>query len=164
MRLAGALWGRRVEAHETAALLEPYGEWAGLASAHLLALSGRMNAGVDLRQRAADLARQVERDVLVHRVELVDVGHADGREPVDDAPHERLGRARAGRDADRADAVEPGLVDRATRPRSGSSATPASRATSTSRFEFDELRDPITSTRSTSRTSAFTAAWRFEVA
>ena len=41
VRLAGALWGRRVEGHETAALLEPYGEWAGLASAHLLAISGR---------------------------------------------------------------------------------------------------------------------------
>ena len=30
--------------------------------------------------------------------------------------------------------------------------------------ELDELREPITSTRSTSRASAFTAAWRFEVA
>jgi 3-methyladenine DNA glycosylase/8-oxoguanine DNA glycosylase len=44
VQLAGALWGRRVETYETAALLEPYGEWAGLASMHLLALSGRMNA------------------------------------------------------------------------------------------------------------------------
>jgi 3-methyladenine DNA glycosylase/8-oxoguanine DNA glycosylase len=44
VQLAGALWGRRVETCETAALLEPYGEWAGLASMHLLALSGRMNA------------------------------------------------------------------------------------------------------------------------
>ena len=35
---------------------------------------------------------------------------------------------------------------------------------STRRFELDELRDPITSTRSTSRTRAFTAAWRFWVA
>ena len=41
VKLAGALWGRRVEGHETAALLEPYGPWAGLASAHLLAISGR---------------------------------------------------------------------------------------------------------------------------
>jgi 3-methyladenine DNA glycosylase/8-oxoguanine DNA glycosylase len=40
VRLARSLWGRRVETHETAALLEPYGEWAGLASMHLLALSG----------------------------------------------------------------------------------------------------------------------------
>ena len=38
-----SLWGRRVETYETAALLEPYGEWAGLASMHLLALSGRTN-------------------------------------------------------------------------------------------------------------------------
>jgi 3-methyladenine DNA glycosylase/8-oxoguanine DNA glycosylase len=29
--------GRRVDATETAALLEPYGEWAGLASLYLLA-------------------------------------------------------------------------------------------------------------------------------
>jgi AraC family transcriptional regulator of adaptative response / DNA-3-methyladenine glycosylase II len=41
VKLAAALWGRRVEGHETAALLEPYGPWAGLASAHLLAISGR---------------------------------------------------------------------------------------------------------------------------
>ena len=30
------LWGRYVEAEETDALLEPYGEWAGLASVYLL--------------------------------------------------------------------------------------------------------------------------------
>jgi DNA-3-methyladenine glycosylase II len=39
--LAGQLLGRRTEAHETAALLEPYGEWAGLASVYLLAGAGR---------------------------------------------------------------------------------------------------------------------------
>jgi DNA-3-methyladenine glycosylase II len=33
--------GRRVEASETAALLEPYGEWAGLASVYMLAGLGR---------------------------------------------------------------------------------------------------------------------------
>ncbi|HZQ16849.1 MAG TPA: hypothetical protein VFA82_08765 [Gaiellaceae bacterium] len=36
-RLASALWGRRVEPEETDVLLEPYGEWAGLASVYLLA-------------------------------------------------------------------------------------------------------------------------------
>ena len=36
VRLLGGLRGRRVEAWETAELLEPYGEWAGLASAYLL--------------------------------------------------------------------------------------------------------------------------------
>jgi 3-methyladenine DNA glycosylase/8-oxoguanine DNA glycosylase len=36
-RLAGALWGRHVEPEESDALLEPYGEWAGLASVYLLA-------------------------------------------------------------------------------------------------------------------------------
>ena len=43
-------------------------------------------------------------------------------------------------------------------------ATPAARATSTSRFEFDELREPITSSRSTSSSSSFTAHCRLEVA
>jgi 3-methyladenine DNA glycosylase/8-oxoguanine DNA glycosylase len=37
VKLASALWGRRVEAEETDALLAPYGEWAGLASVYLLA-------------------------------------------------------------------------------------------------------------------------------
>lgn len=37
VKLAIALEGRWVEAHETAALLEPYEEWAGLASVYLMA-------------------------------------------------------------------------------------------------------------------------------
>jgi DNA-3-methyladenine glycosylase II len=37
VKLASALWGRWVEAAETDALLEPYGDWAGLASVYLLA-------------------------------------------------------------------------------------------------------------------------------
>ena len=37
VKLASALWGRRVEAEETDALLAPYGEWAGIASVYLLA-------------------------------------------------------------------------------------------------------------------------------
>jgi AraC family transcriptional regulator of adaptative response / DNA-3-methyladenine glycosylase II len=36
VRLLGALRGRRVEGWETAELLEPYGEWAGLASVYML--------------------------------------------------------------------------------------------------------------------------------
>jgi 3-methyladenine DNA glycosylase/8-oxoguanine DNA glycosylase len=36
VKLCSALWGRRVEARETAELLEPYGEWAGLAGVYLL--------------------------------------------------------------------------------------------------------------------------------
>ena len=43
-------------------------------------------------------------------------------------------------------------------------STPAARATSTSRFEFEQLREPITSSRSTSPSSSFTAHWRFVVA
>jgi 3-methyladenine DNA glycosylase/8-oxoguanine DNA glycosylase len=36
VKLCSALWGRRVEPWETAKLLEPYGEWAGLAGIYLL--------------------------------------------------------------------------------------------------------------------------------
>ena len=36
VKLMSALRGRWVDAHETAELLEPYGEWAGLASRYLL--------------------------------------------------------------------------------------------------------------------------------
>ena len=36
IRLCSALLGRRAEAADTAGLLERYGEWAGLASLHLL--------------------------------------------------------------------------------------------------------------------------------
>jgi len=41
VKLASALRGRRVEAWETEELLEPYGEWAGLASVYLLAAYAR---------------------------------------------------------------------------------------------------------------------------
>ena len=52
-RLAGALAGRRVEPEETDALLEPYGEWAGLASVYLLA---GFHAGLVPLDRAGRLA------------------------------------------------------------------------------------------------------------
>jgi AraC family transcriptional regulator, regulatory protein of adaptative response / DNA-3-methyladenine glycosylase II len=41
VKLQSALRGRWVEAEETADLLEPYGEWAGLASVYLLAAHAR---------------------------------------------------------------------------------------------------------------------------
>ena len=41
MKLLAALRGRRVEAWETAELLEPYGDWAGLASVYLMKGFGR---------------------------------------------------------------------------------------------------------------------------
>ena len=41
VKLLSALRGRWVEASETAELLEPYGEWAGLASVYLMAAWGR---------------------------------------------------------------------------------------------------------------------------
>jgi DNA-3-methyladenine glycosylase II len=37
VKLLGAMRGRRIEGWETAELLEPYGEWAGLASVYMLA-------------------------------------------------------------------------------------------------------------------------------
>ena len=48
VKLASTLWGRRVEAEEADVLLEPYGEWAGLASVYLLA--GAAAGLVPLRQ------------------------------------------------------------------------------------------------------------------
>ena len=41
VKLLRSLLGRPVEAEETAALLEPYGEWAGLASIYLISGSAR---------------------------------------------------------------------------------------------------------------------------
>jgi 3-methyladenine DNA glycosylase/8-oxoguanine DNA glycosylase len=51
IKLASALRGRWVEAEETAELLAPYGEWAGLASVYLLA--GARQGLVPLADRAA---------------------------------------------------------------------------------------------------------------
>ena len=56
VKLASALWGRRVEAEETDVLLAPYEEWAGLASVYLLAgygagLVGLRDANRDPRRR-----------------------------------------------------------------------------------------------------------------
>ena len=45
--------GRRVEGWETAELLEPYGEWAGLASVYMLAgYASGLAAGAALRRAA----------------------------------------------------------------------------------------------------------------
>jgi 3-methyladenine DNA glycosylase/8-oxoguanine DNA glycosylase len=51
VKLLSALRGRRVEAEETDELLEPYGEWAGLASVYLLA--GFAQGLVPVPRRAA---------------------------------------------------------------------------------------------------------------
>jgi 3-methyladenine DNA glycosylase/8-oxoguanine DNA glycosylase len=51
IKLCSSLLGRRAEAEDTADLLAPYGEWAGLASLHLL------RAGVPARQERARRAR-----------------------------------------------------------------------------------------------------------
>jgi 3-methyladenine DNA glycosylase/8-oxoguanine DNA glycosylase len=41
VKLCSSLWGRWVELHETAELLEPYEEWAGLAGVYFMAGWGR---------------------------------------------------------------------------------------------------------------------------
>ena len=51
IKLLAKMRGRRVEGWETAELLEPYGEWAGLASVYMLAGYGR--GLVDVSPRAA---------------------------------------------------------------------------------------------------------------
>ena len=54
VKLLAALRGRPVEGWETQELLEPYGEWAGLASVYLLAGWGRgLVPGAPARRHAA---------------------------------------------------------------------------------------------------------------
>ena len=65
VKLASRLWGRRVEAEESDALLEPYGEWAGLASVYLLA--GYGSGLVGLRHETRDPRRRQERRVAPRR-------------------------------------------------------------------------------------------------
>jgi 3-methyladenine DNA glycosylase/8-oxoguanine DNA glycosylase len=65
VKLASALWGRRVEAEETDVLLAPYEEWAGLASVYLLAGYG---AGlVGLRDENRDPRRRQDRRSTARR-------------------------------------------------------------------------------------------------
>ena len=84
-------------------------------------------------------------------------------EELDQLPHEVLGRAGAGGDAHHAPSLShssrtsPALSIRCA-------SVPQSRATSTSRIEFDELREPITSIRSQLAAICLTAAWRLVVA
>jgi AraC family transcriptional regulator, regulatory protein of adaptative response / DNA-3-methyladenine glycosylase II len=61
VKLAGALWGRRVEAEETDVLLTPYEEWAGLASVYLLAgyQSGTVRLGHENRDPRGRANRRV---------------------------------------------------------------------------------------------------------
>ena len=59
----------------------------------------------------ADLARELEEDVLERAVERLDLGDAAFPEPADDPADQGLGSRRAGGEADALDTVEPGLVD-----------------------------------------------------
>jgi 3-methyladenine DNA glycosylase/8-oxoguanine DNA glycosylase len=65
VKLASALWGRRVEAEETDALLAPYGEWAGLASVYLLA--GYHAGLVGLRDEDRNSRHRQDRRVATRR-------------------------------------------------------------------------------------------------
>ena len=56
VKLCSALWGRWVEGWETEELLEPYGEWAGLASVYLLAAYHRRLIPLPARRPAARAA------------------------------------------------------------------------------------------------------------
>jgi 3-methyladenine DNA glycosylase/8-oxoguanine DNA glycosylase len=56
VKLLRALRGRQVEGWETAELLEPYGEWAGLASVYLLAGYSRGLLGLTPAKRVSDPA------------------------------------------------------------------------------------------------------------
>ena len=116
-----------------------------------------------LQRPLADHLREHEADVLVHHFELLHVGGSAGPEELDQPLHELLRRARPGGDSDHALAGEPLLATSVSLSIRCESA-PCSRATSTSRFEFEELREPITSTRSHCAASCLTAAWRLVVA
>ena len=65
VKLASALWGRRVEAEETDALLAPYEEWAGLASVYLLA--GYQSGTVGLQHENRDPRSGTHRRVVDRR-------------------------------------------------------------------------------------------------
>jgi 3-methyladenine DNA glycosylase/8-oxoguanine DNA glycosylase len=65
VKLASELWGRRVEAEETDALLAPYGEWAGIASVYLLA--GYGSGLVGLRHENRDPRHRQDRRVAPRR-------------------------------------------------------------------------------------------------
>ena len=65
VKLAAALWGRWVEAEETDVLLEPYGEWAGLASVYLLA--GHHAGLVGLRHEDRHSRHRQDRRVAARR-------------------------------------------------------------------------------------------------
>ena len=51
MKLYAALHGRRAEVEDTRALLEPYAEWAGLASVYLLAAFPKKEWGAPVGHR-----------------------------------------------------------------------------------------------------------------
>ena len=65
VKLASALWGRRVDAEETDALLAPYEEWAGLASVYLLA--GYQSGTVRLKDENRDPRSRAHRRVADRR-------------------------------------------------------------------------------------------------
>ncbi|MGH3023894.1 MAG: DNA-3-methyladenine glycosylase family protein [Gaiellaceae bacterium] len=59
VKLCNGLLGRRAEGEDTRALLEPYGEWAGLASVYLLSSPGPRYSAGDGRTMARNVRRTI---------------------------------------------------------------------------------------------------------
>ena len=116
------------------------------------------------RQRLADRLGEHEADVLLDDLELLHVARARDPEELDQPLYELVGGAGARRDADDRLADEPLARCTCDSLSIRYESAPCSRATSTRRLEFDEFREPITSTRSHSRASCLTAACRLVVA
>ena len=95
VKLCSALRGRWVELHETAELLEPYGEWAGLAGAYLMAGWSRglvPGASAD-RAHFRSLAR------VRNRIAVVKLGDNSKIDLIKGVPlFSAASKARAGRD------------------------------------------------------------------
>ncbi len=103
-------------------------------------------------------------DVLAGDRNVLHVGVAARREVGEDALHELLRRGGAGGEAD-------DLVPRtspsssAVSPSTRAASAPAARATSTSRFAFELVGEPMTRMSVPPRRAiSFTASWRFCVA
>ena len=107
---------------------------------------------------------QAELDILADAVHLLDLDVAMPAQGFDDVEDQFLGRRGAGGQSHGLHAVRAMPDPARCRRRSGSSARPCSTPISRSRLEFELLRLPTTSSRSTTSHSSRTADWRCCVA